>query len=139
MVYNVGIVNRFLINTDGCLRRCYRLKYFIQSCNPNLKNYGDTSTILNSGSIIEHDSSVGNNSHISTMATVNADCIIGDNCFLSSHSVINRGIQLNNGITVFSGSVVTKSIDGNSIAVGNPARIIKKNVSIGFQGKIQKK
>lgn len=65
--------------------------------------------------------------------------IIGQNVFIGINVIILPGVEIGDNVIIGSGSVVTKSIDGNSIAVGNPARIIKKNVSIGFQGKIQKK
>ena len=40
--------------------------------------------------------------------------------------VINPGVHIGNNVVIGSGSVVTKDIPDNSVAVGNPARVIKE-------------
>lgn len=51
---------------------------------------------------------------------------IGDNVWIGGNSVINPGITIGNNCVIGSGSVVTKNIPDNSIAVGNPAKVIRK-------------
>lgn len=51
---------------------------------------------------------------------------IGDNVWIGGNVVINPGVTIGNGCVIGSGSVVTKDIPDNSIAVGNPARVIRK-------------
>ena len=38
----------------------------------------------------------------------------------------SKPVSIGNGVTIGAGSVVTKDIPGNSLAVGNPAKVIRK-------------
>uniref|UniRef100_UPI0040493397 sugar O-acetyltransferase n=1 Tax=Flavobacterium sp. TaxID=239 RepID=UPI0040493397 len=51
---------------------------------------------------------------------------IGNNCWIGGNTVILPGVTIGNGCTVGAGAVVTKDIPDNSLAVGNPAKVIKK-------------
>ncbi len=51
---------------------------------------------------------------------------IGDNVWVGGNTVINPGVTIGNNCVIGSGSVVTKDIPDDSIAVGNPARVIRK-------------
>ena len=57
---------------------------------------------------------------------VSKEIIIGDNVWLGERVIILPGVQIGNNAIIGAGSVVTKSIPSNCIAVGNPAKIIKK-------------
>jgi len=50
---------------------------------------------------------------------------IGDNVWIGTHVVILPGVSIGNRVVIGAGSVVTKDIVSNSIAVGNPAIVIK--------------
>ena len=41
-------------------------------------------------------------------------------------SIINTGVRIGNNVVIGSGSVVTKDIPDNSIAAGNPAKVLRK-------------
>lgn len=51
---------------------------------------------------------------------------IGNDCWIGGNSTILPGVTIGNGCTIGAGSVVTKNIPHNSLAVGNPAKIIRK-------------
>ena len=51
---------------------------------------------------------------------------IGDNCWIGGGAIILPGVTIGDNCIIGAGSVVTKDIPGNSLAVGNPAQIIKK-------------
>ena len=51
--------------------------------------------------------------------------IIHDDAWLAADSMIMKGVEIGRGAVVGSGAVVTESIPPFSIAVGNPAKIVK--------------
>ena len=52
---------------------------------------------------------------------------IGKNCFIGCNSIILKGTELGDGCIVGAGAVVSGKFEANSVIVGNPARIIKKD------------
>lgn len=50
--------------------------------------------------------------------------VIGDNCFIGDSVIILPGVTVGADSIVGAGSIVTKSVPSNSIAVGNPARVV---------------
>ena len=52
--------------------------------------------------------------------------IIGKNCWIGEKVIILPGVTIGCNSIVGAGSVVTKDIAPNCIAVGNPAKVIKK-------------
>ncbi len=51
---------------------------------------------------------------------------IGKNVWIGTHCIVLPGIKIGDGSIIGAGSVVTHDVPENSIAVGNPARIVKK-------------
>jgi acetyltransferase-like isoleucine patch superfamily enzyme len=51
---------------------------------------------------------------------------IEDNVWIGANAVITAGVTIGKHSVVGAGSVVTKDVPGYCVAVGNPARIIKK-------------
>jgi acetyltransferase-like isoleucine patch superfamily enzyme len=51
---------------------------------------------------------------------------IGNDCWIGGHTVILPGVTIGDGVTVGASAVVTKDIPSYSVAVGSPARVIKK-------------
>lgn len=53
------------------------------------------------------------------------DIRIGSNVWIGSQTVILPGVEIGDGSVVGAGSVVTKDIPPNSLALGNPALVIR--------------
>ena len=51
---------------------------------------------------------------------------IGNDCWIGGSVTILPGVSIGDGSTIGAGSVVTKDIPPLSVAVGNPARVVKK-------------
>ena len=51
---------------------------------------------------------------------------IEDDCWIGANAVITAGVTIGKHCVIAAGSVVTKDIPPYSIAVGNPARVIKR-------------
>lgn len=55
-----------------------------------------------------------------------APIIIEDGVWIGGHAVIGAGVTVGKNSIIGAGSVVTGDIPANSVAVGNPARVIRK-------------
>lgn len=53
-----------------------------------------------------------------------ANVCIGNNVFIGASTTILPGVHIGDNVIIGAGSIVTKSIPENSVAVGNPARVI---------------
>ncbi len=52
--------------------------------------------------------------------------VIGSNCWIASNVVIAGGVTIGEGCVIGAGSVVTRDIPSNSLAAGNPCRVIRE-------------
>ena len=55
-----------------------------------------------------------------------APIIVEDECWIAANAVITAGVTIGKHSVVAAGAVVTKSIPPYSVAVGNPAKVIKQ-------------
>lgn len=51
---------------------------------------------------------------------------IGNGCWIGGGVIVLPGVAIGNGSVIGAGSVVTKDIPDNSLAVGNPCRVIRE-------------
>ncbi len=54
------------------------------------------------------------------------DTVIGDNCWFGTKVVVGDGVKVGKGSVVGANSLVIKDIPEDSVAVGSPARVIKR-------------
>lgn len=81
---------------------------------------GDNVTLAPKVHILAHDAST----YLFFGKTRASDVRIGNNVFIGASSIILPGVTIGNRVIIGAGSIVTKDIPDNSVAVGNPARII---------------
>lgn len=62
--------------------------------------------------------------------SVSAPIIIGENVLVGEHSRICKGVTIGDNAIIAASSVVTKNVPANSIAAGNPAKIVKENIDL---------
>ena len=80
------------------------------------------STILNAESIGRNFRCI----HCTTLgAGKNGIPTLGDNVSLGANVVIVGSVKIGNNVIIGAGSVVVKDIPDNSVAAGNPAKVIK--------------
>ena len=53
---------------------------------------------------------------------------IGEGCWIGGGAIICPGVTIGNRCVIGAGSVVTKDIPDDSVAVGNPARVVRKQL-----------
>lgn len=51
---------------------------------------------------------------------------VGNNVWIGGNVVVLPGVTIGNNVVIGAGSVVNKDIPSNSVAVGNPCKVIKK-------------
>lgn len=51
---------------------------------------------------------------------------IGSDCWIGGGAIICPGVNIGNGAVIGAGAVVTRDVPENSLALGNPARVVKK-------------
>jgi len=66
------------------------------------------------------------NSPIRLQGTTRKSIVIGENCWIGAKVTVLAGVTIGKGSIIGAGAVVTKSIPEYSIALGNPAVIVKK-------------
>lgn len=102
-----------------------------RSNNPKGIWIGDNSWILAGVMILSHDYCKGKNGK---------DCLldtrIGANTVIGCRSVIMGGVTIGDHVVIGAGSVIVKDIPSNSVAIGNPARVIRSGVIVGDNGQI---
>ena len=80
------------------------------------------STVLNAESIGDNFSFI----HCTTIGKKgDKRPVIGNNVTLGANVVIIGDVKIGNNVVIGAGSVVVKDIPNNSVAVGNPAKVIK--------------
>ena len=89
-----------------------------KSINPKGLHIGDNTWVLSGAMILAHDH----------CRSLKADTYIGANCVIGVRSIIMPGLMIGNQV-VIGGSVVTKDIQSNCIAAGNPARVIRTDIA----------
>lgn len=76
---------------------------------------------------IGHDSVIGEHTVVSSYVDVAGDCQIGSSTFLAINVCMRQGISIGDDTIIGMGSVIHRDIPNDVIALGNPARPMKKN------------
>ena len=82
--------------------------------------------IVNSGAIVGHDIEIGNNSVVSSGAKIGGKSKISENVYLGMGSVVKEGLKIEKRAVLGMGAVLHSDLDTYMLAIGNPARVIRK-------------
>lgn len=95
---------------------------FIGTCFiQNFAQIGNWS-IINSGSIIEHDSKIGDFVHVAPGVTVCGGVSIGSGSYIGAGSTIVEGVSIGQGVLIGAGSLVLKDVPDGDTQYGAPSK-----------------
>lgn len=104
----------------------------VDSGHEFLVSMGDNVTIASGCRLLTHDGSTKKILGYSRVGRID----IGNDVFIGASSIVLPNVKIGNRVIIGAGSIVTKSIPDNSVAVGNPAKII--GTYDAYVGKVQK-
>ena len=82
--------------------------------------------IVNSGASVDHDCTINDYCHVAPGAVLCGSVSLGEGTMIGAGATIIPGVKIGEWCTIGAGAVVIEDLPDNCIAVGNPARIIRK-------------
>lgn len=82
--------------------------------------------IINTAAIVEHDCHVGNFAHLSPKVAIGGHVEVGELSWLGIGSSVIPGIRIGTGSIVGAGATVVRDVDDWVVAIGTPARVLRK-------------
>lgn len=119
IIHPNAVVSKDAVLGKGILIECGCL------ITPNPK-IGDN-VVINTGSQVNHDNIVENHVYIASGVVLSGGVKIGENTLLDDGVVVTLGKSIGNNCVIGAGSVVTKNIDNNIVAYGNPCHTRRNN------------
>ena len=99
----------------------------IFSSEPYLVTIGDDTTVSFDTVFVTHDAATRVIRHLpngNPETVIYGPINVGKNCFIGCRSVILPNIAIGDNSIIGAGSIVNRSIPANSVAAGNPCRVI---------------
>ena len=84
-------------------------------------------TILNTGSMVDHECKIGNGVHLMGGCYLAGRVTVEDFASVGATATILPDIKIGKNSIVGAGSVVTKNVKPNTVVVGNPAKYLRNN------------
>jgi sugar O-acyltransferase (sialic acid O-acetyltransferase NeuD family) len=82
--------------------------------------------LINLDCTVGHDTIIGKYCELSPSVNISGNCNIGDFCNIGTGAIILPKVTIGDNVVIGAGAVVTKDIESNSLAVGVPAKVVKK-------------
>lgn len=87
-----------------------------------LISIGNNVTLAPGVHILAHDASTKKTLGYTKIGLVN----IGDNVFIGAHTTILPNVKIGNNVIIGANSIITRDIPNDTVAVGNPCRVVEK-------------
>ena len=121
LISETAIISKSAVIEDGAIV----LPWVLVSSNAKI----GFNSAVNIQSIIGHDVTIGKNCSISSMVNIGGGSTIGDSVYIGMGALIKEKITIGDNSIIAMGAVVHSDIPSNVIAVGNPARVSRRNDS----------
>ncbi len=83
--------------------------------------------IVNSGAIVEHDCRVEDHVHVASGACLASGVRVGRESHIGAGSAVIQGVSIGRNSLIGAGASVVSDIPDNTVALGVPARVIRRN------------
>ena len=100
------------------------LKARLDKTNPKGIHIGDYTAVTNGAAVLTHD----------FVHREWKETRIGSNCFIWFNAVILPGVTVGDGCIISANSVVVRDIPPHSVAMGNPAKVVERDIVTGAWG-----
>jgi UDP-perosamine 4-acetyltransferase len=82
--------------------------------------------IVNTGTIVEHDNSIGIAAHLAPGVALGGSVTIGDRTLVGIGSSIRPGVKVGQDVVIGAGSAVIADVADGSVVGGTPARRLRR-------------
>jgi len=87
-------------------------------------------TLINNSVTLSHDNVIGDCCYISPGVITSGNVHIGFNTFVGASATFSNGVTIGDRCIIGIGSSVTRDIDSEKSAIGNPIKILKKQLRL---------
>ena len=101
------------------------MAHVVVSCGVRIGNH----CVVLPNTVLSHDSSIGDYGCIGSNVSISGSVCIGSECYIGSGVKIRENIRVGDRTLIGLGSNVISDIEKETVAVGNPARAIRKSFS----------
>lgn len=126
--------NVVLPYTDFLYRRVYKMDIGkgvrisrgarIDKTYPKGIHIGDYTAITSGASVLTHD----------FVGREHKEVWVGSNCFLGFGCIVLPGVRIGNNCIITGNTVVGRDVPDNSVVMGNPGRVVEKDIVVGAWG-----
>jgi sugar O-acyltransferase (sialic acid O-acetyltransferase NeuD family) len=90
--------------------------------NSNLNDH----SVMNIQAIVGHDIQIGENCVLSSQVNIGGGSILSTDIYIGMASIVKEGLTIGNRAVIGMGSALHRNLEGGYLAMGNPARPIRK-------------
>lgn len=123
-LFNARGIGRCILQTST---DCARIEIGEGTGMSGVSIVANNSVIIGKNVMIGANTKIGDrDDHSELLGTVDAPVYIEDNVFIGMNCLILKGVTIGENSVIGAGSVVTKNIPANSVAAGNPCKVIRQ-------------
>ncbi|SBS40435.1 Putative acetyltransferase EpsM [Marinomonas spartinae] len=115
-----AFVSEFTSIGDGCI--------IAPMCSIQATAVIKDNVAVNTAAIVGHDVVIDESAVISSQVNLGGGVTVGRESYIGMGALVKEGVKIGNNVIIGMGSVVYKDIPDGVIAIGNPARPLKKNI-----------
>jgi len=82
----------------------------------------ESNCLINTASVIDHDTTIGAHSHIASGATICGSVRVGKGCHIGAGATVIQGMTLGEGVVVAAGATVVNDVGDQQLVQGTPAK-----------------